>query len=246
MLSSLAAVLVLLLPLLWTLVHRARRAQAQRELFMQRALDASGEERKRIAGNLHDGVVQDLVAASFAVAAEAEQAATDGNHDRSARLSGTAATVRSAIGGLRSLLVDIYPPNLRSAGLAAALRDLVGTTNGRTISVYLDIEPGVAEGLAVDAQEAIFRVAQECLRNTVKHSGASSVCISLFGDGDVVRLQLVDDGRGFDLDRTLDQPAEGHLGLRLIADVAASAGARLDVLTRPGDGTTIRMEVPGR
>lgn len=244
MLSSLVAVLVLLLPLLWTLGVRSRRAQAQREALMQRALDASSEERKRIAGNLHDGVVQDLVAASFAVAAVAEQATAAGEHQRAARLGAAASAVRSSIGGLRSLLVDIYPANLRSAGLPAALRDLVATMSGRTVTVELDIEPGVTEHLSTTAQEAIFRVAQECLRNVVKHSGASVVSISVTRHARDVRLEIADDGRGFDIGERLADPEHGHIGLQLISDMASTAGARLQVCTREGDGTIVRMDVP--
>ena len=74
-LSSIAAIVVLLVPLVWTLVARARRAHQQREAMLQRAMDASLDERRRIAATLHDGVVQELAAASFAVAGSAQDAA---------------------------------------------------------------------------------------------------------------------------------------------------------------------------
>jgi len=79
MLSSLGVIFVLLLPLVWTLFAKIRRGQAQREALMQRALDASLEERQRIAATLHDGAVQELAAASFAVAGGAETAASRGD-----------------------------------------------------------------------------------------------------------------------------------------------------------------------
>jgi len=131
MLSSLGVIFVLLLPLVWTLFAKIRRGQAQREALMQRALDASLEERQRIAATLHDGAVQELAAASFAVAGGAETAASRGDAALAAELRDAAGAVRTSMGGLRSLLVDIYPPALRSAGLPAALRDLVATMAGR-------------------------------------------------------------------------------------------------------------------
>ncbi|MCW2657975.1 MAG: integral rane sensor signal transduction histidine kinase, partial [Jatrophihabitans sp.] len=130
LLSSLAAVFVLLLPVAWALVGRTRRAQQAREQLMQRALDASDAERRRIAATLHDGAVQQLAATSFAVAGAAERAEAAGDTMQAERLRDTAATVRSTLGSMRSLLVDIYPPSLRSAGLAAALRDLTTSVAG--------------------------------------------------------------------------------------------------------------------
>ncbi len=250
MISSLAAILVLLMPLLWTLVDRARRAQAQRESLILRAVDASQEERRRIAGTLHDGVVQELVAVSLSMSRGAEQATQLGGTDLASRLRGSAAAVRGSIGGLRSLLVDIYPPNLRSAGLCAGLADLAGTLTGRGLDVVLDLDPDAAERLDEDGAEAAFRVAQECLRNVDHHAGAAEVVVSLsfaFGPrGDVVRLEVRDDGAGFELAPRLESPAEGHFGLRLMTDAADRVGAELLVATSVGRGTCWRLDIPAR
>lgn len=99
---------------------------------MSRALAASDEERRRIAATLHDGVVQQLVAASFMAAGQAQHAVSDGDNARADSLRSVAATVRDSVAGLRSLLVDIYPPSLRDAGLASALDDLFAAHPGMT------------------------------------------------------------------------------------------------------------------
>lgn len=126
-LSSLAILLVLMIPIMAALLARARRAQVEREAILQRGLDASAEERRRIAAALHDGVVQELAAAAFAAAAVSESAASRGDTAHAAALDQVAATVRAGVGGLRTLVVDIYPPSLESAGLTATLRDLAVT-----------------------------------------------------------------------------------------------------------------------
>ncbi len=110
MISSVAALLVLLVPLVAFLLRKTRKAHEQRQAMAQRAADASDEERRRIGASLHDGVVQQLVAASYDIAGRAEQAAAAGQDDQARVLGQTAATVRGTIGGLRSLLVEIYPP----------------------------------------------------------------------------------------------------------------------------------------
>jgi two-component system NarL family sensor kinase len=242
-LSSVAAVFALLVPIVAALLRRTRRAQAQREAMMRRALDASHEERHRIAAALHDGPVQQLAAASFAVAGAAEAAATRGEHALSDDLHAAAGTVRTGMTGLRSLVVDIYPPSLRSAGLAAALRDMVTAVAGRSVTVDVQVDDAAVARLDADQQQAVFRFAQEALRNTVKHAAASNATLTVGTlPGGSVTVELSDNGRGFRADHRPDK----HLGITLMSDIAADIGARLDLRTSPGNGTVWRMEVPTR
>jgi signal transduction histidine kinase len=243
-LSSLLLLLVAQAPLTWALVSRVRRAQADREAWLARAVSASEEERRRIAGTLHDGAVQELAASAFLVAGAADRARASGDADAAARLDIAADTVRSSIGGLRSLLVDIYPPSLRTAGLPAALRDLVAPMRSRDVEVRLDV-PDTLE--LPDATEAlVFRVAQECLRNVTRHADASTVDVRLTppADGGPLVLEVEDDGTGFDAAAVLAEPPAGHFGVRVMADVAAVSGATLLVRSAPGAGTCWRLEVP--
>ncbi len=243
MLSSIGVILILLLPLVWTLFSRVRRGQAQREALMQRALDASLEERQRIAATLHDGVVQELAAASFAVAGGAEMASARGEDALAAELRDAAGAVRTSIGGLRSLLVDIYPPALRSAGLSTALRDLVSTMAGRGPEVRLDVDEEAAAELPAEQQQAVFRIVQELLRNVVRHARAGHVSVSLQREGEAVLMSVADDGVGFD---PAHSTSGDHFGLRLITDLATATGAGLQVRTAPGEGTVWRLAVPTR
>jgi len=242
MLSSLVAVLVLLAPLLWLFYHRARSVQLQRELLMRRALDASTEERRRIAATLHDGVVQQLAGAAFLVGGEVERASAQGEPDRAERLAEAAATVRDGVAGMRTLLVDIYPPSLTVGGLAAALADMVKTQSGSAARIHLEVDPAAASALDAEQQQAVYRIAQECLRNAVRHSGAGDVWIELSQQGKQVRLEVVDNGHGLQPERAEQAAAEGHLGLRLIADVAVAVGARLSVASSAA-GARFRMEL---
>jgi signal transduction histidine kinase len=241
LLSSLAAVFVLLLPVAWALVSRTRRAQHARERALLRAIDASAGERRRIAATLHDGAVQQLAAASFAVSAAAERAAAGGDTVEAARLHATAATVRTTLGGMRSLLVDIYPAGLRTAGLETALRDLTSSVAAHDAEVLVDIDPDVAERLAADEQEAVFRVAQEALRNAAKHARPGRVELRLHRSGPHARLLVADDGSGFVAGP--DASPDGHFGLALMTDAAEQVGAALALSSAPGGGTRVRMDV---
>ncbi len=245
---SLTVLLVLLavqVPLARRMVARVRAEQGEREALQARALDASGEERRRLAGSLHDGIVQDVSAAALLVAGAADQL-----RNRTGRRSaqdvadvlGEAATaLRDSAGSLRSLLVEIYPPNLERAGLAPALADLAARLRPRGIDVRLDVPDHL--DVPLDAATLLFRAAQEALQNVAKHAGAHVVDVVVAASADHVVLEVRDDGVGFDLEEALSRPRSGHLGLRVLTDLAQAGGASFEVQTAPGAGTRVRMGI---
>jgi signal transduction histidine kinase len=145
------------------------------------------------------------------------------------------------VAGLRSLLVDIYPPSLRDAGLPSALHDLVGGASGHDAAVVAEIDAEAADAVPGPQQEMMFRIAQEALRNAVRHAEARLITLRLTPDdhGGTL-LEIQDDGRGFD---GATAAAEGHFGLRLMTDAARHGGGRLSLLSSPGSGTRIRYQV---
>ncbi|SDP68296.1 Histidine kinase-, DNA gyrase B-, and HSP90-like ATPase [Pedococcus dokdonensis] len=240
--SSLLLLVVLTAPILWRLLRRLGEARRQRERLLERTLEASEAERRRIAATLHDGPVQDLVASAFVAAGSAARAEASGQPRMADDLRGLAASVRGNIRTLRTLLVDIYPPSLASAGLATALVDLAQSAAARGLTVQVDVEGADDLGLTEDQERLVHRVAQECLRNAAKHAAPCTATIRLAREGGSVVLDVLDDGPGFD-PAGLDTPAEGHFGLRVLADLASDAGAVLQVASRPGAGTHWRMAI---
>ena len=246
--GALVLLQLLQFPLAARLARQTGRARRDRELMLHRSLAASDAERRRIAADLHDGVVQDLAATSIALAGAAVAAERAGARDESGRLHLAADAVRAGIRSLRSLVVDIHPPNLRRTGLAAALGDLAAATTTRGVDATLVVVDGAAHGLGGPAEQFAFRVAQEALRNAVAHSAAGAVELRLArrrgaGGTDLLSLSVVDDGVGFDPSATVpdDRP---RMGLRLLDDLAGDVGGRIDVTSAPGAGTTVRVEVP--
>ena len=240
-LTSLLLLVMLLLPILWQLLNRLQRSQVQREALLQRAVEASTQERRRIAGALHDGVVQDLAATSFTIAGAAERATSLGQLGLAEEVRSAADTVRASIGGLRSLLLDIYPPSLVTAGLEAALNDLVSTLRSRGTAVALEI--GSDTGLDAAGERLVYRVAQECLHNITKHAAATDVEVRLELAERHAVLSISDNGVGFDAPDLLANPKEGHFGLRVLGDVVADAGGELLLASAPGAGTHWQLSV---
>ena len=241
--TSLMALVVLLVPVVWRLLQRLRRAQEQREALLTRAVDASTDERRRIAGTLHDGVVQELAATSYAVTGAAARAESVGQPALAAQLREAASSVRSAIRGMRSLLVDIYPPNLATAGLAVALEDLTTSLRSRQTTVVLDVDLDSVDGLTSEQERLVYRVAHELLLNVRRHSLAANVWVTLRRDRDTVVLEVQDDGVGFDAPEMLRHPPDGHFGIRVLGDVTRDAGADLRVGSAPGRGSLWELRV---
>ena len=162
---------------------RLRRGDQQRAALLHRALEASDLERRRIAADLHDGVVQDLTAVSLSVAAAtppARRRRRSARPWRAAPQRGERAPERRRAA---HLLVEVYPPNLAQEGLPAALRDLADAATARGLPTELDVQSDFA---APDGAAALlFRAAQEGLRNAAAHSGASRavVCVDAVARG---------------------------------------------------------------
>ena len=210
----------------------------ERERLLLRAVEASDAERRRIASDLHDGVVQNLTGVSFALTAEVLKPSP--NHAEV--LATSAAQVRDGITALRSLLVDIYPPNLAEEGIESAVTDLFGQLRSRGIATELQIDLDVALDIATAG--LLYRTAQEAVRNVVSHAQASRVVLHLDADAGQVRLSVEDDGRGIDPATLEDQVGDGHLGLRLLAGLIADAGGTLDAWSAPGAGTCLVARLP--
>lgn len=244
-LGALAVLALLQLPLALRMSRDLRRRHHEREALLQRALEASTAERARIAADLHDGIVQDMVGLSLELAAAARPSTAQAAPSTGSIapdddvLRSAADRVRRTVGELRTLMIEIHPPNLESAGLEAALTDLLGRVADHGVATTLDYEaPG---RLASDTEALFFRIAQEALRNVIAHAGAGAVAVRVWvGDGRA-NLSVEDDGRGFATAEVAARQAEGHLGLGLMRELAERAGAVLQLHSAPGNGTSVRL-----
>jgi two-component system NarL family sensor kinase len=240
---ALGALLVLQLvqiPLAWSLARRVRSQQRERESLLRHAVDASDAERRRIAGELHDGVVQQLTGITYAL--DAARLGRPDERRRAEVISQAATDLRVSIGALRSLLVDIYPPNLAEEGLASALAELASGLERTGIRV--DLNANGAQELPPVVAGLLFRTAQEAVRNVAEHSSARRVEITVAELDGRARLTVDDDGRGFDSAHVGERTEGGHFGLRALSDLIHDARGRLVVRSAPGAGTRVEAEVP--
>jgi signal transduction histidine kinase len=198
------------------------------------------EERNRIARELHDSMTQKL----FSLRLTAEAAAMDGSRVRE-HLETVRRLAGEATEELRAITVGLRPADLAGDGLSTALRkqaDLLDRAHAAEVS----FRSGPIARLPAAKEEAVYRIAQEATHNALRHGAPGHVHIDLsIRDGWLV-LTVEDDGLGFDLDDRTDptRARTRRLGLSSMRERAQATGGRLTVASRPGAGTTVRLEVP--
>jgi signal transduction histidine kinase len=235
-LGPLVLLILLATLILSALARQLTTAGKDRERLLRSGIDASDAERRRIARDLHDGVVQDLAGTAFSVSAIARKPETSPETRETLVTAGT--SLRSSLTSLRSLLAEIHPPDLHAEGLASALADLIAPAGAVGMQASVSVE-GAETASSQDAA-LVWRVAQEAVRNAIRHSGASTLAVTVRGDGRTLTLEVVDDGTGFDPAAVRDPDRYGLRGLR---SLVADSGGTLEVRSSPGEGTTVRMEV---
>lgn len=228
---------VVQVPIAYSLARRVGRHQSERDRLLRRALSASEQERRRIARDLHDGVVQDLAGSSYALSA-IEKSLPESQRQPVQRIS---AVLRDAVASLRTVMVEIYPPDLADGGLAKAVADLAAPLRADGVDVRLRLD--VPDGLPAQVAAVLYRLARETLRNVAEHARASLVDVVLGQEGRQVLLRVDDNGVGLP-SSGIDRLAEGHLGLRLLADSVADLGGTFRAVNREEGGTSIQVSLP--
>jgi len=222
----------------------AERAEARRRLAESREL-----ERVRLARELHDGPVQNLIAISYSLASDhrspVDQSKQNGYEAVQEEIR---ADILGVVAELRSLIGELRPPGLSEFGLTAALEGYLAKLNRRrgpdAPEVVFDFD-GATEGLPEATAMSVFRIVQEALRNALRHASASEIRVSIAKLDGYLRLEICDDGRGFRLpDRMNVLAEEGHFGLIGIVERVDQASGDIDIRSQPGEGTTITAVIP--
>jgi PAS domain S-box-containing protein len=212
-------------------IENARLYEQAREM-------AAVEERQRLARELHDSVSQAL----YSIGLGARTARTMIERDPAQAippLDYVLALAQAGMAEMRALIFELRPESLENEGLAVALQKQAEAVSARheiPVSMTLCGEPDVS----LPVKEALYRIAQEALHNTVKHAQATTIALRLSCDDQGIALEIRDDGRGFDQAASFP----GHLGLRSMPERAASAGGTVKIESAPGVGTTILARFP--
>jgi two-component system NarL family sensor kinase len=234
-LAWIGAVLVCLSTLLARRERRLAGLLASRRHLVQATLDAEERARARLAGDLHDGVLQSVLAVRYAV----EEAA-----GRDPALQAPVRALTDVAEEMRGVIGELHPRVLEHVGLQAALGALVRRAAERTPTVQfrLDIGPDDAPSGPLDAQ--LYRSATELVGNAVAHADASVVDVAFRRGAPWDELVVADDGIGFDPVILDDRLREGHIGLLALQERVEGVGGSVTVEATPGGGSTVTVRVP--
>lgn len=223
------------------LSERLRQQQATLLKATEQVFAEREAERKRIAGEIHDGSLQMLAAASYSVG-NAGAYLDAGKTDEAGQLLGTSRTaIEGAMAALRDSLVDLRRSSVEEGGLM------------RTIDAYVEqvsmlwgtevhLEGGVEHEPPVPVALAAFQILQEGLVNSLKHANSDSITVRVIDSDNMVHIVVEDDGAGFDPEAEI---GTNHVGMRLMKERAALVGGRIELHSSQGSGTRLEAVLPG-
>jgi signal transduction histidine kinase len=208
-----------------------------------RVRSAADRERQRLAGVLHDDAIQLAGEISRSLADLSATPAVESCAEL-LRLSSLAQLSADLVVQLRSVATELQPP-IVLMGLPAALEALLldaAQRNGCATSIFFD-PPADQWALEPHVTGVLYAIAREAIGNAARHGDARKIQVVLACDGDL-QMQIADDGAGFELNIMGTVAAGGHFGLVLMQERARELGGTLHIISAPGCGTTITVEVP--
>ena len=211
----------------------------QQDMATKAVIEAEENERKRIAGDLHDGVGQTMSAAKMNLSS-IESRLNFGNEEDRIAFEKIVNLVDESCKEVRTVSHNMMPNALLKSGLSSAVKEFIDKIDSRILKVNLYSE-GLNERLDSNVETVLYRVIQECVNNVIKHSGANQLDISLIKDADGIAATIEDNGRGFNIGEK--EKADG-IGLKNIRTRIEYLKGTIDFDSAPGKGTLVAIHVP--
>ncbi len=227
------------LALLKGLADQATQAIDNARLRIQAEQTAVTEERNRLARDLHDSVTQSLYSQMLYSEAASRRLAAGEVKEVSEHLGVLRQTAHQALQEMRLLIFELRPPILDEQGLVAAINARLEAVEERS-GQHTELNADSDLRLPPDLESSFYRIVQEALNNVLKHANAQEVIISLTQNGDLVTLEIIDDGLGFDIESS---QLLGSYGLQGMRERVSQIGGSMNVHSKPGEGTRVIVEV---
>jgi PAS domain S-box-containing protein len=225
-------------------VSREKTMQESLRYYLSQITMAQEEERKRIARELHDQTIQSLVVLARQLD-DIISVSGDWSFDKKRLLENLHKQTNDIMADVRRMSQDLRPPTLDRLGLISALESLASNIRKRSGMSIEVVVSGASRRFSPDIELALFRVTQEALSNTVKHSQATNTQITVEFNNKVISVIVKDDGCGFSLPETVgDLVKQGRLGLVGMQERIQLVGGSFRIESEPGNGTTVFIEAP--
>jgi signal transduction histidine kinase len=248
--AALSSAFALMADRLTSQVRDLEAARAEVELqaerlrdLLRRTVRLQEDERRRIASDIHDAVSPLITGALYQ--ARAVRLTSNGNGDEkhdNESLTAITDLLERAMTELHDVIFALRPPDLDDLGVVAAIDRYVQQINRTGLPCRLEVI-GEQQRMPPEARLGVYRIVQEALHNSLRHADADEAVVKLEWSEDLLRVTIRDNGSGFDIEQEA-RPAS--LGLLSMRERAAAIGARLEIASRPGDGTVVILERPSR
>jgi signal transduction histidine kinase/ligand-binding sensor domain-containing protein len=223
-------------------ILRLSREKRSQEHFSKRLIDFQERERKRIAGELHDSLGQNLLVMKNALSLCQEYAAP--NAAMSAHLEQLSELTLQSLNEVREISFDLHPHTLERLGLRKGIQSVV-TKIGQTSNIGFSTDIDAVDArVSKDKEIHIFRIIQEGLNNVVKHSGATTCTLTVRVAADAIIVTIHDDGKGFVKEEVPEEVTHQGFGLKGMAERTKLVGGELSIESAPSAGTTVRVTIP--
>jgi signal transduction histidine kinase len=225
------------------LLEKSERLQEQLRRLSRQVLSAQEEERKEISRELHDVIAQTLTGINVRLAALKKEAAVntvglDRNIARTQRL------VEKSVNIVHQFARQLRPAVLDDLGLIPALHSFTKSFAARTgVHTHLTVFAGVEQSETAK-RTVLYRVAQEALNNVARHAQASRAEVNIQKLPGSIGMTIKDDGKSFHVERAMHARGSKHLGLLGMRERVEMVGGAFCVESSPGNGTTVRVEIP--
>ncbi|HNP24517.1 MAG TPA: sensor histidine kinase [Panacibacter sp.] len=216
-----------------------REIQTQQEMATKAIIEAEEKERKRIAGDLHDGVGQMMSAAKMNLSA-IENSISFSSEEQKTNFDKVVTLIDDSCKEVRNVSHNMMPNALIKSGLASAVREFTDKINKNSLVINLSTE-GLDQRFDANTETVLYRIIQECVNNVIKHAQASELDISLIKDEEGISATIEDNGRGFVV---AEASAFKGIGLQNIKSRVEFLKGSVEWNSAPGSGTLVAIHVP--
>jgi len=226
------------------LFQSAEREHTEVERLLTRVITNTEDERLRISLELHDGPIQSVVAAQFAIEACRTLVMKNELSQVETKLHNVTQTLLQSTQDLRRIVCDLHPPDLEKSGLLSAVQAYLSNVGrDKGISCHLRVR-GTATQLPHNTERGVYYVVREAITNVRKHAAASEINVLVEFQDDNLIVDVSDNGKGFDLPGEDAGFDAGHLGIRSMKERARLLKGNILIDSKPGKGTTVKLVVP--
>lgn len=222
-------------------LDKIKKEKQRQEEFTKKLIQSQEDERKRIAGGLHDSLGQNLLILKNKALIGIKKTDDPKFKEQMSEISELAS---STIDEVRVISYDLRPYELDRLGLTKTITSMVERAgNSTNINFTGEIE-NIDKTFSPEIEINIYRILQECLSNTIKHSEAADVTVQLKKFEKTISISISDNGKGFNVEKKFSDSERKGFGLRGIPERVKLFGGEFNIESEPGKGTRIRITLP--